>query len=103
MRLICRSRTYQLVARDEPWNEDDKLNYSHAMARRLPAEVLYDAIYRVTGLGHADSRRAARHAGGGIARCRRQPAGRLPDQPGPAGAGERLRMRADAAACSWVR
>jgi hypothetical protein len=32
------------------WNEDDEINYSHARARRLPAEVLYDAIYRATGV-----------------------------------------------------
>ena len=31
------------------WNEDDEINYSHALARRLPAEVLYDAIHRATG------------------------------------------------------
>ena len=49
MRLICKSRTYQLSLDTNPWNEDDTLNYSHAMARRLPAEVLYDAICRVTG------------------------------------------------------
>lgn len=49
MRLICKSRTYQLSVETGPWNEDDKINYSHATARRLPAEVLYDAIHRVTG------------------------------------------------------
>ena len=49
MRLICRSRTYQLALETNEFNEDDALNYSHAKARRLPAEVLYDAIYRVTG------------------------------------------------------
>jgi hypothetical protein len=49
MRLICRSRTYQLAIATNKWNADDKINYSHAVARRLPAEVLYDAIYRVTG------------------------------------------------------
>ena len=49
MRLICRSRTYQLSLATNPWNEDDQINYSHALARRLPAEVLYDSIYRVTG------------------------------------------------------
>lgn len=48
-RLICRSRTYQLSLETNRWNEDDTLNYSHALARRLPAEVLYDAICRVTG------------------------------------------------------
>src|SRR5262249_17343716 len=31
------------------WNKDDEVNYSHALARRLPAEVFYDAIHRVTG------------------------------------------------------
>ena len=49
LRLICRSRTYQLSIDVNRWNDDDKINYSHAVARRLPAEVLYDAIHRVTG------------------------------------------------------
>ena len=46
---ICKSRTYQLSIQTNQWNEDDTLNYSHAVARRLPAEVLYDTIYRATG------------------------------------------------------
>src|SRR5262249_17781231 len=49
MRLICKSRTYQLSVATNKWNEDDKINYSHATARRLPAEVLLDAVSRVTG------------------------------------------------------
>ncbi len=49
MRLICKSRTYQLSVETNKWNADDKMNYSHAIARRLPAEVLLDAVYRVTG------------------------------------------------------
>ncbi len=49
LRLICNSRTYQLSVASNEWNDDDTLNYSHAKARRLPAEVLYDAVYRVTG------------------------------------------------------
>jgi WD40 repeat protein len=49
MKLICESRTYQLSIATNRWNEDDSLNYSHAKARRLPAEVLYDSIYQVTG------------------------------------------------------
>ncbi len=49
MKVICKSRTYQLSISTNKWNEDDTLNYSHAKARRLPAEVLYDAIHRVTG------------------------------------------------------
>jgi hypothetical protein len=49
LRLICQSRTYQLGVATNKWNEDDKINYSHAIARRLPAEVLYDAVLKVTG------------------------------------------------------
>lgn len=49
IRQICNSRTYQLAISTNVWNEDDDLNYSHAKARRLPAEVLYDAVYQVTG------------------------------------------------------
>ena len=48
-RLIVSSRTYQLSFVSNNWNKDDKLHYSHAMPRRLPAEVLLDALYRVTG------------------------------------------------------
>jgi mono/diheme cytochrome c family protein len=49
VRLICKSRTYQLSVETNAWNEDDRVNYSHAVARRLPAEVLYDSVYRVLG------------------------------------------------------
>jgi WD40 repeat protein/mono/diheme cytochrome c family protein len=49
IRLICKSRAYQLSVSSNEWNEDDKINYSHATARRLPAEVLYDAVNRATG------------------------------------------------------
>jgi WD40 repeat protein/mono/diheme cytochrome c family protein len=49
LRLICQSRAYQLSLTTHQWNADDKINYSHATARRLPAEVLLDAVYRVTG------------------------------------------------------
>ncbi len=49
LRLICNSRTYQLSVATNQWNEDDRLNYSHALARRLPAEVLFDAVHEVTG------------------------------------------------------
>jgi hypothetical protein len=47
--LICKSRTYQVSVETSRWNEDDQINFSHARARRLPAEVLYDAIYRAAG------------------------------------------------------
>ena len=49
MRLICTSRTYQHSIETNRWNEDDKVNFSHAQARRLTAEQLYDAIHVATG------------------------------------------------------
>jgi hypothetical protein len=49
LRTICKSRVYQLSIETNRWNEDDQLNYSHALARRLPAEVLFDAIHQVAG------------------------------------------------------
>ena len=49
LKLIAKSRTYQHSVKTNQWNQDDSLNYSHALARRLPAEVLYDAIHRATG------------------------------------------------------
>ncbi len=49
LKLITTSRTYQLSVAPNKWNQDDKTNYSHALARRLPAEVLLDSVYRVTG------------------------------------------------------
>ena len=49
LRLICQSRTYQLSVETNRWNEDDPINYSHAIPRRLSAESLYDAIHIATG------------------------------------------------------
>ena len=49
LRTICNSRSYQHSVATNSWNEDDDINYSHALARRLPAEVLYDAIHVATG------------------------------------------------------
>lgn len=49
MRMICTSRTYQLSLETNEWNDGDTRNYAHALPKRLPAEVLYDAIYTVTG------------------------------------------------------
>lgn len=49
LRMICKSRTYQLSIKTNKWNEDDEINFSRALARRLPAEVLYDSIKRATG------------------------------------------------------
>ena len=49
LQLICKSRAYQLSVKTNKWNEDDQINFSHASARRLPAETLLDAVYAVTG------------------------------------------------------
>lgn len=49
MAYICKSRTYQLSIATNKWNADDDMNYSRRFPQRLPAEVLYDAVYRVTG------------------------------------------------------
>jgi len=49
VKTICKSRTYQLALATNKWNKDDEINYSHALARRLPAEVLFDAIHKATG------------------------------------------------------
>ena len=49
VRLICKTRAYQLSFRTNEFNSDDFTNYSHAIPRRLPAEVLYDSVHFVTG------------------------------------------------------
>jgi WD40 repeat protein len=49
LRLICNSRTYQLSFVPNRWNEDDRINYSHALPRRLSAEALFDSVHRVVG------------------------------------------------------
>jgi len=48
--LICKSRTYQLSVSQNRFNAEDNLNYSHAKAKRLPAEVLFDSMHYVTGV-----------------------------------------------------
>ena len=50
MRLIIQSRTYQLSADGNETNKDDEINHSRALPRRLEAEILLDAISRVTGV-----------------------------------------------------
>ena len=49
MRAILNSRAYQLTSTTNPHNETDARFYSHYAARRLPAEVMADAVSRVTG------------------------------------------------------
>lgn len=48
MRRITRSRTYQLSGDPNESNENDRINCSRALPRKLDAEVLLDAITRVT-------------------------------------------------------
>ncbi len=49
MRTIVSSRTYQASIAANRWNEDDQINFSHQVARRLTAEQLMDAISHATG------------------------------------------------------
>jgi hypothetical protein len=49
MRLIMNSETYQRASATLPDNRYDQRFHSHAQARRLPAEVLLDAISAATG------------------------------------------------------
>src|SRR5262249_30703722 len=48
-RMILNSRVYQLTWRTNETNELDRRNFSHAQLRRLPAEVVVDAINQATG------------------------------------------------------
>ncbi len=50
MRLILNSRTYQLSSATQAANQTDARFYSHYYARRLPAEVLMDALTESTGV-----------------------------------------------------
>jgi len=49
IRTICRSRVYQHAIETNEWNVDDNSNFSHALARRLSAETLFDTIQVATG------------------------------------------------------
>jgi hypothetical protein len=49
VRRITESQTYQLSAEPVATNADDDSNFSHAVPRRLTAEVLLDAVAQVIG------------------------------------------------------
>jgi len=49
MKTIVLSRTYQLSFVPNKFNEDDHVNFSHAIPRRLGAEQMLDAIAIATG------------------------------------------------------
>ncbi len=48
VRDICNSRTYQLASTTNETNATDETNFSHALIRRMRAEVLLDAISEAT-------------------------------------------------------
>ena len=93
VKLICKARTYQHSVTANKWNEDDQINYSRALARRLPAEVLYDTIHRSTGSTRLAGP-AGRGASGSVARQRPGRAGRFPRSVRQAAPRKRLRVRA---------
>lgn len=47
-RTICNSDTYQRSWRTNETNQFDRRNFSHALLRRIPAEVVSDALQMVT-------------------------------------------------------
>lgn len=65
-RVILNSRTYQLSFSPNDSNRLDRKNFSHALPRRMPAEVLIDAVADVTGVpnnfGRVPSQRAVGQA-----------------------------------------
>ncbi|MEM7235808.1 MAG: DUF1549 and DUF1553 domain-containing protein, partial [Planctomycetota bacterium] len=50
VRTICNSTTYQLSSLPNKYNENDRQNHSRYYPKRLSAEVLLDAVDRVTGV-----------------------------------------------------
>jgi hypothetical protein len=48
-RVVLNSRVYQLSWQTNDTNRLDRRNFSHALLRRMPAEVVLDAINQVTG------------------------------------------------------
>ena len=49
-RVLLNSRTYQLSSKTNEANASDGQNFSHAMVKVMPAEVLLDAISQATGV-----------------------------------------------------
>src|SRR5262249_28319369 len=48
VKVIVKSRTYQLSAMPNEFNKHDKRSYARYYLRRMTAEVLYDAVTQVT-------------------------------------------------------
>jgi hypothetical protein len=49
VRIICKSRTYQLSAVPNGINQADRQTYARYYPKRMTAEVLFDAFHQVTG------------------------------------------------------
>ncbi|MBY0227804.1 MAG: DUF1553 domain-containing protein [Gemmataceae bacterium] len=49
IKVIVKSRTYQLSSTPNDFNKHDKQNYARYYPRRMTAEVLFDAVNQVTG------------------------------------------------------
>jgi hypothetical protein len=49
IKVMCKSRTYQLSAVPNEFNKNDKKAFARYYPRRMAAEVLYDAVSQVTG------------------------------------------------------
>ena len=50
IRTITYSQTYQLSSQPNETNDQDEQNYSRALFKRMPAEVLLDAVCQTTGV-----------------------------------------------------
>jgi hypothetical protein len=48
VKTICKSRTYQLSAEPNEFNKSDKQSFARYYPKRLPAEVVFDAVCQVT-------------------------------------------------------
>ena len=66
-RTIANSRTYQLSWKPNETNQTDERNFSHALPRRMPAEVAYDAIQFATSSNARVSQLLASNQGRAIA------------------------------------
>lgn len=51
IRTVTASRVYQQSSRPNASNDRDEQNYSRALLKRIPAEVLLDAVCQTTGVG----------------------------------------------------
>ena len=92
MRLILNSPDVPAFQRDAAGNETDTRFYSHYYARRLPAEVLLDAISQATGVPDSFPGYPVGLAGGPAARPGAEVV--LPDAVRPVRPRDRLCLRA---------